>query len=219
MITVFLIWFVLSLFVMTFYHRYFSHNSFETSRAFQFFGALIGTLAVQGGPLWWASQHIAHHKYSDRPGDPHCPDDGFTRSNFTWFLDEENRKTKTRYVRKWMNYPELMWLNRYWYIPPIIATLAMGWPYIIGAVLCFMTTILLASAAHCWGTQPHDTEDNSRNNFFIALLTMGEGWHNNHHYKPWAANHGHRWWQIDISYYFIRSLESINMVSNVKRHQ
>ena len=205
--------------VTIFYHRYFSHHSFETSRVVQFIGAVLGSLSLQGGPLWWASQHIHHHKYSDNPQDPHSPKDGLVRSHFNWFLDERNKKTRTQYVRHWMKYPELMWLNRYWYIPPIVCFLIFGTPYLLAAGLSFLIVSMLASLSHVWGTQDYNTGDTSRNNFVIAMFTMGEGWHNNHHYRPWSANHGFKWWQIDISYYVIWLASKINIVWNIKQYR
>ena len=169
------------------YHRYFAHRSYETSRWFQFVLAILAMSAIQRGPLWWAASHRAHHLYSDTERDKHSPVvDGFLHAHFKWFF-AGNAETEWRRVRDFARYPELVWLDKYWYVPPIIISSAI-WAVFGGAALCvsfaffgilvWHSTFFVNSLAHVWGTKRFDTGDESRNNLFIALLTMGEGWHN-----------------------------------------
>lgn len=219
--------YLLRMFAVTaFYHRYFSHRSFSTSRPVQFVFALLGAAATQRGPLWWAAHHRAHHRHADAPGDPHRPADGFLRSHVGWFLRDENFTTDDARVRDWLRYPELRWLDRFDGVVPLAyaaGMFALGagfqawaphlgtsgaqmlvWGYVISTVLLTHATCLVNSVAHLWGHRRFATGDDSRNNALVALLTLGEGWHNNHHRYAGSARQGFYWWQPDPCYWALR---------------
>jgi stearoyl-CoA desaturase (delta-9 desaturase) len=233
--------FALRMFAITaFYHRYFSHRTFRTSRAWQFVFAVLGASAVQRGPLWWAAHHRHHHVHSDRPQDPHSElQHGFLRSHMGWFLARENFATRTHLVRDLARYPELRWLDRYDAAVPaaLFVTLwALGawleaahpslgtgpwqlvvWGFCVSTVVLFHSTFLINSLAHRWGSRRYDTADESRNNALLALLTFGEGWHNNHHRYPGAARQGFYWWEVDLSWYGLRLLALFGIVRDLRR--
>ncbi len=203
------------------YHRYFSHRSYKTSRAFQFVLALLGCSALQKGPLWWAAAHRRHHRYSDQPGDPHSPSEGFYYAHQGWILDSRWEKTEADLVRDLTVYPELVWLNRFHAVPPIaLAVLclvfgggsALLWGFVLATVLLWHLTYMVNSVAHVWGTQRYETGDTSRNNWLVALLTLGEGWHNNHHRFMASTRQGFFWWELDITYYALLALERLGLI-------
>lgn len=215
--------FVIRMFAITaFYHRYFSHRTFKTSRAAQFVFALLGASAVQRGPLWWAAHHRHHHTHADRRDDPHSPVQlGFWRSHCGWFLARENFATRIDLVPDLARYPELRWLDRYDAAVPIaLAALlfAFGgwqllvWGFCISTVLLWHATFTINSLAHRFGSRRYATRDASRNNAWLALLTLGEGWHNNHHRYPAAARQGFYWWEVDMAWYGLRFLEALGIV-------
>jgi stearoyl-CoA desaturase (delta-9 desaturase) len=231
--------FALRMFAITaFYHRYFSHRSFRTSRAAQFVFALLGAAAVQRGPLWWASQHRHHHAYADQETDIHSPRHGFFWSHVGWFLTRANFRTREKLVRDLARYPELRWLDRYDVaVPALLGVLlyALGawleqtapqlgtsgvqlfvWGFCISTVALYHATFTINSLAHRFGTRRYATRDDSRNNFWLALLTFGEGWHNNHHRFPAAARQGFRWWEIDLSYYGLRLLAALGVIWDLR---
>jgi stearoyl-CoA desaturase (delta-9 desaturase) len=218
-----------------FYHRYFAHRSFRTSRALQFVFAVIGASAVQRGPLWWAAHHRHHHLHSDAEGDPHSPRrDGFWRSHTGWFLSREHFPVQVERVRDWQRYPELRFLDRYDVVVPAILAVSLYvlgawlehaapsleatgpqllvWGFCISTVVCYHATFTINSLAHRWGKRRYATKDDSRNNLLLALLTLGEGWHNNHHHYPVSVRQGFYWWEIDITYGFIRLLAALGLV-------
>lgn len=232
--------YLLRMFAITgFYHRYFSHRTFKTGRVAQFLFALIGTLAVQRGPLWWASHHRHHHRHSDTDMDVHSPTrQGFIWSHMGWITCDRNIPTDYERVRDLANFPELVLLNRFDWLPPLLlgALLYLGGdvcslydPSVSGlqllawgalsTVLLFHATSAINSIAHSLGSQPHDTEDDSRNNFILALLTLGEGWHNNHHRYPGVCRQGIHWWQIDLTYYGLLILEKLGVIWDVRKHE
>jgi stearoyl-CoA desaturase (delta-9 desaturase) len=198
------------------YHRYFSHRSFKTSRAFQFVLAVLGTTAVQKGVLWWAATHRQHHRFSDQEGDVHSPlRRGFWWSHVGWILSRDHEETDLTRVRDLAQYPELRWLNDHYLVPPVL--LAVGlyfaggmpwlvWGFFVSTILLWHSSFTINSLAHVYGSRRYDTSDTSRNNFWLALLTMGEGWHNNHHHYMGSARQGFFWWEIDASYYVLRAL-------------
>ncbi len=207
------------------YHRYFSHRAFRTSRAFQLVLAVLGASATQKGPLWWAAGHRRHHKYSDLPGDMHSPRDGFWYSHQGWILDTRWEETELERIRDFAKFPELVWLNRWHFVPPLaLAALCFAlaglpgviWGYVISTVALWHATYSINSLAHRWGTRPFPTEDTSRNNFVLALLTLGEGWHNNHHWYMTSARQGFRWWEVDITYYALRALALCGVVWDLR---
>lgn len=225
-------------FITAFYHRYFSHKSFDAGRIVTFCMAVLGCTTGQRGPLWWASHHRQHHLTSDTGDDPHSPGTGFLNSHMLWFLRKGNFCTMQSRVRDWMKFPELRWLERFDWAPFLLfaaGCLALGnyletsrpelqvtgmsllvWGFLISTVLLWHGTYTINSFAHRFGSRRFATVDDSRNNFLLALLTLGEGWHNNHHRYPNSTRQGFYWWEIDISYYLIRLLCMFGIVDNLK---
>ena len=208
------------------YHRYFSHRSFRTGRAFQFSLAALGATATQKGPLWWAAHHRDHHRLSDTPGDVHSPvQRGFWWSHVGWILSRRFEATKLDRVKDLARYPELRWLDRY-HVVPVVAYAAAWWAiaglpgvlwgYFVSTVLLWHGTFLVNSLAHVVGRRRYATSDESRNSLFIAFFTFGEGWHNNHHHYPSTANQGWFWWEIDLSFYLLRALAALGIVHDLR---
>jgi stearoyl-CoA desaturase (Delta-9 desaturase) len=207
------------------YHRYFSHRTYETSRAFQFVLGLWAASTIQRGPLWWAAHHRGHHLHSDTERDLHSPVvDGFWHSHFMW-LFAGNADTDWKRVKDFTKYPELVWLDKYWLVVPVVLSFVVwalwGWPglfigFALSTVLGWHTTFLVNSLAHVWGRRRFETSDDSRNNWVIALLTLGEGWHNNHHRYMNSARQGFYWWEVDVTYYFLRALQAVGLIWNLK---
>jgi stearoyl-CoA desaturase (delta-9 desaturase) len=207
------------------YHRYFSHKTFKTSRAFQLVLALLGCSATQKGPLWWAAGHRRHHRYSDQEGDIHSPREGFWHAHQGWIFEDRWSRTELERIRDFASYPELVWLNRWHVVMPI--ALAVGcfaldglpglvWGFCISTTLLWHATYTINSLAHRWGSQRYETGDDSRNNLVLALLTLGEGWHNNHHHYMASARQGFFWWEIDITYYVLRGLQAVGLVWDIR---
>ncbi|HVJ96868.1 MAG TPA: acyl-CoA desaturase, partial [Acidimicrobiia bacterium] len=190
------------------YHRYFSHRSFRMNR---FWGAVLafaGTTAAQKGPLWWAAHHRNHHRYSDTEKDIHSPKKGFWWSHVVWILCDKYNKSDQNLIRDFSKYPEMRFIDKYDWIGPwalgITCFLVGGWSGLVvgffaSTVLLWHSTFTINSLAHVWGRRVYETEDTSRNNPYLAVLTGGEGWHNNHHRYPFSARQGFRWWQIDTT--------------------
>jgi fatty-acid desaturase len=213
--------------LMAGYHRYFAHRSFKTSRTVQFLLALLGTLGVQKGVLWWASTHRHHHRYSDTELDLHSPiHKSFLYSHSGWFLDKENRDTDLSRVQDLARHPELVWLNRFDLVPvtvfAVLIWLASGWSGLIWGF--FISTVLIWHAIHAIGSFGHRfggyrrfaTTDNSRNKWFLALVLLGEGWHNNHHFYPASARAGFVWWEYDITFWILKGMEKLGLVWDLK---
>lgn len=220
--------------ITAFYHRYFSHRSFATSRLVQFLFAALGASSVQRGPLWWAAHHRLHHRRSDSADDSHSPRNGFWNSHMGWFLNRRNLRTRTEEVGDLMRYPELVWLDRFDMVVPILLAVAclltgmaleawapqlgvtgpqlLIWGFFVSTVVLYHSTFTINSLAHRFGSRRFATSDDSRNNFWLALLTFGEGWHNNHHHYPGSVRQGFRWWEIDLSYYLLRGMQSVGLV-------
>jgi len=207
------------------YHRYFAHKSYRTSRAFQFALAVLGTCAVQKGPLWWAGLHRRHHRESDGPGDVHSPKRGFYYAHQGWIFDPRWTATPLELIPDFARYPELRWLNRFHIVPPValaVACFAVGgwsglfWGFFLSTTLLWHATYSINSLAHLWGSRRFETTDTSRNNLWLALLTLGEGWHNNHHHYMASARQGFRWWEIDVSYYLLRGLAAVGLIWDVR---
>jgi len=208
------------------FHRYFSHRSFKTSRVFQFVLALLSQSAGQRGVLWWASHHRRHHRYADQPQDPHSPRlRGFFFAHLGWLYAPGAMDTDLGRVKDLARFPELRFIDRFWYLPIVAlgAIVAAIWGlegFIVGfclsTVMLWHTTFIVNSLAHVWGTRPYATDDDSRNNFAIALLTAGEGWHNNHHRYPSSARQGFVWWQVDLTFYVLKLLELIRIVWDLR---
>lgn len=207
------------------YHRYFAHKAYKTSRAFQFVLAVLGCAAVQKGPLWWAGGHRRHHRYSDQERDLHSPRKGFLWAHQSWIFSGQFDTTEIDRIRDFAVYPELLWLNRWHVMVPLM--LAAGcyaidglsglvWGFCISTTLLWHSTYTINSLSHRWGSQRYDTGDDSRNNIFLALLTLGEGWHNNHHHYMAAARQGFFWWEIDITYYLLRGLQAVGLIWDIR---
>ncbi len=207
------------------FHRYFSHRTYKTSRAFQFVLAWVGTSAVQKGPLWWAGVHRLHHRYSDTPDDPHSPREGFWHAHQGWIFNGRWDDTRTDLVRDLAKYPELVWVNKYHFVPPILwavaCTLIGGfsgliWGTVISTVILWHATYSINSLAHRIGRPRYETGDDSKNSWLLALLTLGEGWHNNHHFHQSSTRQGFYWWEIDITYYALLGLAKVGLVWDLK---
>ena len=207
------------------YHRYFSHKTFRTSRVVQFMLAWLAQTSMQRGVLWWAAHHRDHHAYSDRNGDPHSPLlRTFWYAHVMWLWDDTADAPSAR-VRDLERYPELRWLDRWWLVPPVTlavaVTLLFGWPglfvgFFLSTVLTWHGTFLVNSVAHLVGRRRFETPDGSRNNWFIALVTLGEGWHNNHHHYMNSVRQGFRWYEIDITYYTLVAMSWLGLVWDMK---
>ena len=208
------------------YHRYFSHRSYKTSRFFQFLLALLGTTALQKGPLWWAAHHRRHHKYTDQDGDVHSPrQNGFWWSHVGWVISDYYDPTDWDAIKDFARYPELRWLNKYHLIPGIGLAVAcflvdgwlgLVWGFFVSTVILYHGTFSINSLAHMWGTRRYETTDDSRNNLWLALLTGGEGWHNNHHHYMATVKQGFYWWEVDFSYYTLRLLAWLRLVWDLR---
>ena len=223
-----------------FYHRYFSHKAFRTSRALQLAFALLGASAVQRGPLWWASQHRHHHAHADDEQDAHSPyRHGFLWAHLGWFLARKNFATRSELVRDLAKFPELRFLDRFdVLVPAALAALLYGtgewlalayprlatdgamllvWGFCISTVVLYHATFTVNSLAHSVGSRRYASRDRSRNNLWLALLTFGEGWHNNHHHFPGAARQGFYWWEIDLTYYGLRLLAAAGLIRDLRQ--
>lgn len=228
--------FWLRMFAITaFYHRYFAHRSFKTNRFWQFCFAVLGNTAAQRGPLWWASHHRKHHQHSDQHEDLHSPvAHGFWHSHVGWFMTRQGFATDYAVIKDWARYPELRWLNRFDSLVPLLYAglmFALGewigdvfpasgvsglqvlvWGFVISTVLLFHATFTINSLGHVWGSRRFKTRDQSRNNVWLALLTLGEGWHNNHHRFAVSARQGFYWWELDISWLLLKLLSWFGIV-------
>lgn len=224
--------------ITAFYHRFFAHKSFKTSRPVQFIFAAIGASSTQRGPIWWAAHHRQHHRHADTASDPHSPNDGLLWSHLGWFLTKRYFQADYRLVKDLTRYPELRWLDRFDIAMPVILAIALFgfgewlkwikpewqtngwqmlvWGYFISTVVLLHATLLINSLAHKWGKRRYNTEDGSRNNFWLALLTLGEGWHNNHHYHASSARQGFYWWEIDISFYLLVLMKKLGLVWDMR---
>jgi stearoyl-CoA desaturase (Delta-9 desaturase) len=233
--------YALRMFAITgFYHRYFAHKAFQTSRVGQFIFAVLGATAVQRGPLWWAAHHRNHHAHSDEAADAHSPvQHGFLWSHIGWFLSRANFSTHFDRVKELAKFPELRFIDRFDVIVPIIFALSifclgeilernaphletdgwqlLVWGFVISTVVLYHATFSVNSLAHVWGKRRYKTRDHSRNNLFIALFTLGEGWHNNHHHYPGSASQGFYWWEIDFTYYGLRALAALGLIWDLRR--
>jgi stearoyl-CoA desaturase (delta-9 desaturase) len=220
--------YVVRMFVVTGgYHRYFSHRTFKTGRVFQFLLALVGTMTVQKGPLWWAAIHRRHHRESDKPTDVHLPvQRGFWYSHIGWVLTSEHEAYSPSEVKDLYKYPELRWLDK-WHVVPVLTylglTVAIGglrglcWWFCVSTVALMHGTFTINSLSHVWGKRRFSTSDDSRNNWVLAIVTLGEGWHNNHHRHMHSTNQGFYWWEVDITYYTLKVLSWFGVVWDLKK--
>jgi stearoyl-CoA desaturase (delta-9 desaturase) len=227
--------------VTGFYHRYFSHRTFQTSRAAQFLFAVVGASAAQRGPLWWAYQHRHHHEHSDQEHDAHSPrQHGFWWAHVGWFCSAKNFPTDYNRVRDLAKYPELVWLNRFDTVVPILLAVglfALGgildrfvpslgvtagqmlvWGFFISTTALIHATSSINSLAHLLGKRRFKTDDDSRNSLLLALITLGEGWHNNHHHYMSSTSQGLYWWEIDLTFYGLKALSWTGLIWNLRSY-
>jgi stearoyl-CoA desaturase (delta-9 desaturase) len=232
--------YALRMFAITgFYHRYFSHKTFKTTRPVQFLFALLGASSVQRGPLWWAAHHRNHHRHSDTELDVHSPvTKSFFVSHMGWFLTKAGFRTDRTVIKDLLQFPELRLLDRFDVFAPIaLATVLfllggwlethrpelgtsaaqlLVWGFFVSTVVLFHATVTINSFAHRFGSRRYKTRDNSRNNWLLALITFGEGWHNNHHHFPGAARNGFFWWEFDLTFYLLKLMSGFRLVWDLK---
>ena len=228
-VAVFLYWMATGLGISLGYHRLHTHRSYKVPRALEYFFALCGTLTLEGGPIFWVAVHRIHHQNSDLPGDPHSPRDGAWWAHMGWILFGETKHNNTRLVSKYA--PDLakhrfyVWLNDYHYVPVLALgalLFAIGglpmmlWGMCVRVVFGLHATWLVNSATHMWGARRFATRDDSRNNWWVALISFGEGWHNNHHAHPTSARHGLAWYEFDPSWLLIRALKFFGVAKAIQ---
>lgn len=217
------------------YHRYFAHRSYKTGRVFQFLLALIGSLSNQKGPLWWAAHHRYHHAHSDRENDIHSPrQHGFWWAHCGWIFSMAYRRADERLVSTFTQYRELRLLDRFYLVPPLTAAALMfvigftlqrtnaelhtsglqmlAWGFFISTLLVHHAIYSVNSLGHLFGSRRFESSDQSRNNVILALLTFGDGWHNNHHFYQRSARHGFYWWEVDPTLYILKALSYVGIV-------
>ena len=225
--------------ITAFLHRYFSHRTFKTNRFFQFIFAVIASSAMQRGALWWAAHHRKHHKESDTEKDVHSPHTkSFLWSHMGWITSRKNFLTDYKTIKDFARYPELVFLNRFNKLIPLLLGVLLfvsgewlslnapslktnGWQLIVWGWFISTTVLLhgtstINSLSHLYGKKRFDTGDESRNNFWLSLITLGEGWHNNHHYYMHSARQGFYWWEIDITYYGLKIMSFIGIIHDLR---
>jgi stearoyl-CoA desaturase (delta-9 desaturase) len=209
------------------YHRYFSHRSYKLNRFWQFCIAFLAQTTAQKGVLWWAAHHRHHHKHSDLEGDIHSPKlAGFWWSHVGWILSTKYHGTEEGLIKDFAKYPELRWLSKYHLVPAILYGAAifliwgwagLFWGMFLSTVLLWHGTFTINSLSHVYGSRRYHTTDTSRNNFLLAIVTMGEGWHNNHHCYMTSANQGFFWWEVDASYYVLKMLSWVGVARDLRK--
>ncbi len=222
-------WLAVGLGISLGYHRLHTHRGYKTSRAFEYFLAICGTLTLEGGPIFWVATHRVHHQHSDHDGDPHTPHDGGFWAHVGWILFGHTRHNNTVLMSKYA--PDLgadpfyRWLNSYHYVPLILLGIVLlavgGWGMVLWGIALRVTvglhaTWLVNSATHMWGSRRFPTRDDSKNSWWVALLTFGEGWHNNHHAHPVSARHGLAWYEFDVSWITLKALRALGVVRELK---
>ena len=221
------------------YHRYFAHKTYHTSRVMQFLLAALGASSVQRGPLWWAAHHRKHHLYSDTELDVHSPRmHGFWWSHMGWITSKKNFATDYKIIPDFTKYPELVFLNRFDIVVPVLTGLAvfgwgkflqayfpqlgtsggqmLVWGFFISTTFLFHGTFTINSLSHVFGSARFQTGDDSKNNFWLALITMGEGWHNNHHHYQVATRQGFYWYELDATYYILKAMSWVGLVRELR---
>lgn len=234
------VFYVIRMFGITaFYHRYFSHRSFQANRFFSFIFAVMACSAMQEGPLWWAAIHRHHHRYADTDQDVHSPlKRGFWYSHIGWLIARENKRIRIEYLKDWMKYPELILLDKFSMVIPVAVgalTLLTGhllyrfapelntnglqllvWGFFVSTIASAHATFSINSIDHMFGSRRYIMPNTSRNNVLMAILTLGEGWHNNHHHYAVTAKAGFYWWEIDITYYLLVILSWVGIVRDLR---
>jgi len=212
------------------WHRLITHRGYKVPKLVEYFLVTCGTLAAEGGPIQWATTHRIHHAHTDRDGDPHTPRHGGWWAHIGWVVrgtaQDHDQATVERYAPDLIKDRYYVWLNRFYYLPAIVLTLLLlafgGWSVMLWGVffrgtMALHATWLVNSATHMWGRKRFDTGEDSRNSWWVALLTFGEGWHNNHHAHPTSARHGFRWYEIDLNWWGIRFLQLVGLARSIKR--
>jgi stearoyl-CoA desaturase (delta-9 desaturase) len=208
------------------FHRLVSHRSFEVPKWLEYVLVFCGTLACQGGPVDWVGLHRIHHKYSDTEPDPHDSNKGFWWSHIGWMLyDIPANNDISRYTQDIVGDPFYQFCQKYLVLIQVVLGVLLfaigGWPFVIWGifarlVVVFHCTWFVNSATHKFGYKSHESNDNSRNCWWVALVTFGEGWHNNHHAYQYSARHGLEWWEIDITWMIISLLKFLGLATNIK---
>ncbi|BBM89965.1 hypothetical protein COTS27_01683 [Spirochaetota bacterium] len=235
-----IVFYLVRMFAITgIYHRYFAHRTYKLNRFWQFMFALFAATCAQRGALWWAAHHRHHHRYSDTEKDIHSPvHGGFWWSHMGWFTSDVSFRTPYQYIKDFAKYPELRFLNRFDILVPTLTGVAVFyigkfmswqfpalgvtgpqlliWGFFISTIILFHATVSINSLTHIWGRKRFETKDESRNNWFLSIFTLGEGWHNNHHYYPATARQGFYWWEFDITYYVLKALSWVGIVRDLR---
>jgi stearoyl-CoA desaturase (Delta-9 desaturase) len=235
-----ILYFVRMFFVTGVYHRYFSHRTYKTSRIFQFILAFLAETSVQKGILWWAANHRHHHKHSDTPQDPHSAKIyGFWYSHIGWIIGRDFNKTHYKIVGDFAKFAEIRWIDKNYMLPPLLMALIVMWlgglvnggsstamfthgwstlvvGFFLSTVFLFHGTFSINSLMHKIGNQRYQTGDESRNSLWLALITLGEGWHNNHHYYQSTVRQGFFWWEIDVTYYILKIMSWTGLIWDLK---
>ena len=227
--TVFLYWMTIGLGISLGYHRLHTHRSYRVPRLLEYFFAVCGSMTLEGGPIFWVAMHRIHHQKSDQPGDPHSPREGAWWAHVGWIMFGQSNHSNTRLLSKYApdlaKHPFYIWLNNYHWVPlTVLAMLlvAVGglplflWGICVRVVVGLHATWLVNSATHLWGNRRFETRDDSRNSWWVALLTFGEGWHNNHHAHPTSARHGLAWYEFDPSWIQIKILKFLGIARSIK---
>ncbi|MBA2257651.1 MAG: fatty acid desaturase [Acidobacteria bacterium] len=222
-------WMAVGLGISLGYHRLHTHRGYKTSKTFEYFLAICGTLTLEGGPIFWVATHRVHHKHSDHEGDPHTPHDGGFWAHAGWILfgdsNHNNTAVMSKYAPDLSADPFYRWLNTYHFMTVVVVGLVLlaigGWPMVLWGIFLRIVfglhaTWLVNSATHMWGTRRFATRDDSRNSWWVALLTFGEGWHNNHHAHPVSARHGLAWYEFDVSWITLKMLNAVGIVRDLK---
>ena len=228
-VTLFLLWFATGLGISMGYHRLHTHRSYQVPLALEYLFAVCGAMTFEGGPIFWVATHRIHHQKSDLPGDPHSPRDGGWWAHVGWILWGEAKHNNTRRMAKYApdlaKHPFYVWLNNYHWLPNVllgVLLFAIGglpmflWGICLRTVIGLHATWLVNSATHMWGSRRFATRDDSRNSWWVALITFGEGWHNNHHAHPTSARHGLAWYEFDLSWLQIRLLQFLRVARRVQ---
>jgi sn-1 stearoyl-lipid 9-desaturase len=227
-VAIFLWWMVGCLGIGMCYHRLLTHRGYHTPKWVEYFMTVCSTLALEGGPIFWVATHRIHHQHSDKEGDPHSPIDGTWWAHMGWILMgksmHHDTTTLARYVPDLAKDKFHVWITKYHYVPIIVLAAILfaigGWPFLLWGIFArtvvgLHATWLVNSVTHMWGSRRFKTHDLSTNNLVVALLTWGEGWHNNHHAHPTSARHGLRWYEVDVNWYGIWTLEKLGLAKKI----